>query len=84
MVAKSRGAHPRSAHHFLDGRRVFGISPICAYESQLITGRPTTFPTVLDDIRDRARYWGWTIGVPFAEPLASREEIGLHDLRSLV
>ena len=47
-------------------------------------GRLQASPTVLDDIRDRARYWGWTIGVPFAEPFASREEIGLSDLQSLV
>jgi bacillithiol biosynthesis deacetylase BshB1 len=47
--------------------------------------RPPTsvlrFPTVLDDIRDRARYWGWTIGTRYAEPLASREEIGLPGLK---
>lgn len=71
---------------------VFDITPqidtkmksIRCYESQFITGRTQTSPTPLDDIRDRARYWGWTIGVPFAEPFASREEIGLRDLRSLV
>ena len=69
------------------------MSAIRSYESQFVTGRPLpaalgaglpTPPTILDDIRDRARYWGWTIGVPFAEPFASREEIGLRDLRSLV
>ena len=75
------------------------MSAIRSYESQFITGRDSaplgaglppalgaglpTPPTILDDIRDRARYWGWTIGVPFAEPFASREEIGLRDLRSL-
>ncbi len=51
------------------------------YESQLITGRPTSPPTVLDDIRDRARYWGWTIHTAFAEPFASREEIGVRSLK---
>jgi bacillithiol biosynthesis deacetylase BshB1 len=51
--------------------------------ASLAAGLPTP-PTVLDDIRDRARYWGWTIGVPFAEPFACREEIGLRDLRSLL
>ncbi len=60
------------------------MQAISCYQSQFITGRPQTPPTVLDDIKDRARYWGWTIGVPFGEPLASREEIGLRDLRAIV
>lgn len=60
------------------------MSAIRCYESQFVTGRDQTPPTILDDIRDRTRYWGWTIGAPFAEPFASREEIGLRDLRSLV
>ena len=60
------------------------MQSIRCYESQFVTGRPQTPPTVLDDIRDRARYWGWTIGTPFAEPLASREEIGLRDLQALL
>lgn len=54
------------------------------YASQLRTGRDGTFPTVLDDIRDRARYWGWTIGTQYAEPFASREEIRVDDLTTLV
>lgn len=77
--------HPKPAF-------VFDITPhmdaklqsIRCYESQFLTARSPTFPTPLDDIRDRARYWGWTIAVPFAEPLASRDEIGLRDLRDLV
>lgn len=68
------------------------MSAIRCYESQFDTTQPpptlgaslSPAPTILDDIHDRARYWGWTIGVPFAEPFASREEIGLSDLRSLV
>jgi N-acetylglucosamine malate deacetylase 1 len=55
-----------------------------AYESQFVTGRPAAFPTALDDIRDRARYWGWTIGKPYGEPFASREEIGLNGLAGIV
>jgi LmbE family N-acetylglucosaminyl deacetylase len=67
---------------FITGREqpvALGESPALA----LGAGLPTP-PTILDDIRDRARYWGWTIGVPFAEPFVSREEIGLRDLHSLV
>jgi bacillithiol biosynthesis deacetylase BshB1 len=56
------------------------MQAIDCYESQLITGRSTEFPTLLDDIRDRARYWGWTIGASYGEPFASREEIGIESL----
>ena len=56
------------------------LAAIRCYESQMITGRSSEFPTVLDDIRDRARYWGWTIGRAYGEPFACREEIGLNQL----
>ena len=55
-----------------------------AYESQFLIGRPLVFPTALDDIRDRARYWGWTIGRAYGEPFASREDIGLASLTALL
>jgi N-acetylglucosamine malate deacetylase 1 len=56
------------------------LAAIRCYQSQL-EGRPTEHPTLLDDIRDRARYWGWTIGTGYAEPFASREQIGVASLR---
>lgn len=59
------------------------MKSIHCYESQFLTGRTPEFPTPLDDIRDRARYWGWTIGRAYAEPFASREEIGLSSLSPL-
>ena len=76
--------HPKPAF-------VFDISDVIeqkmqavrSYESQLITNRSQEFPTILDDIRDRARYWGWTIGKAYAEPFASREEIGISDFGAL-
>jgi bacillithiol biosynthesis deacetylase BshB1 len=57
---------------------------ISCYRSQVIEGRPTTHPTLLDDIRDRARYWGWAIGTAYGEPLICREEVGLRGLSDLV
>jgi len=60
------------------------MESIRCYESQVITDRSTEFPTILDDIQDRARYWGWTIGKGYGEPFASREEIGLSSLESLI
>lgn len=59
------------------------MAAVACYESQLITGRPTTHPTILDDIKDRSRYWGWTIHVGYAEPFAMRETVGLHQLTDL-
>lgn len=60
------------------------LRAVAAYRSQFLDGRSTTAPTVLDDLRDRARYWGWAVGVAYGEPLVAREEIGLRSLRDLV
>jgi N-acetylglucosamine malate deacetylase 1 len=57
------------------------MEAVAAYRSQF---RSATFPTPLDDIRDRARYWGWAIGKGYGEPLGSREEIGLRELDVIV
>ncbi len=67
-----------SAHHDAKMRAVR------CYHSQLVAGRPEAPPTLLDDVRDRARYWGWSIGAGFGEPFASREEVGLRELRDLL
>jgi N-acetylglucosamine malate deacetylase 1 len=60
------------------------MQAISCYRSQFIEGRPTTPPTLLDDLKDRARYWGWAIGVGYGEPFVTREEVGLRDLRDLL
>jgi N-acetylglucosamine malate deacetylase 1 len=54
------------------------------YQSQFVAGRSQQFPTVLDDVRDRARYWGWSIGKAYGEPFASREELEIHSLSALL
>jgi len=59
------------------------MQAIACYRSQFIEGRPTEPPTLLDDLRDRSRYWGWAIGAGYGEPFVSREEIGLRSLRDL-
>ncbi len=59
------------------------LASVRCYESQFITGRNQEFPSPLDDIRDRARYWGWSIGRKFGEPFASRESLGIDSFRSL-
>jgi len=60
------------------------MAAIQCYESQFLTGRPQTFPTALDDIRDRARYWGWSIGSRYGEPFASRETLGIAQPSALL
>jgi bacillithiol biosynthesis deacetylase BshB1 len=76
--------HPRPSF-------VLDISPhidakmraVACYHSQFVEGRPADPPTLLDDLRDRARYWGWAIGVGYGEPFVCREEVGLRGLRDL-
>ena len=60
------------------------MNAVSAYKSQLIEGRSSEHPTVIDDIRDRARYWGWTIGKAYAEPLTNREQIGIRSLQDVL
>ncbi len=60
------------------------MQSVTAYESQMLKGRPQQFPTAVDDIRDRARYWGWAIGRAFGEPFVNRESIGLSSLTNLL
>jgi bacillithiol biosynthesis deacetylase BshB1 len=59
------------------------MKAIACFRSQFVEGRPTTPPTILDDLRDRARYWGWAIGAGYGEPFVCREEVGLRGLRDL-
>jgi bacillithiol biosynthesis deacetylase BshB1 len=59
------------------------MEAVRCYSSQLIEERSRAYPTALDDIRDRARYWGWTIHSAFGEPIASQEEIRVTDLRQI-
>jgi len=60
------------------------MAAVSAYESQLITGRSQEFPAAIDNIRDRARYWGWSIGRAFDKPLVNRECSGIASLSSLL
>jgi LmbE family N-acetylglucosaminyl deacetylase len=59
------------------------LRALACYHSQFVQGRAT--PTaMIDQLRERARYWGWAIGSDYGEPLASREELGLRGLRDVV
>ncbi len=59
------------------------MQAVRCYRSQLIEGKPDAFPTILDDIRDRSRYWGWSIHTGYAEPLISREEFPVGKIATL-
>lgn len=59
------------------------LTAIRCYESQQLTVSGDGRPSALEDIRDRARYWGWAIGRAYGEPIASREAIGIDDLTAL-
>ncbi len=77
--------HPRPSFvldisEHLEGK----MKALACYHSQLVQGRPTNPPTVLDDVRDRARYWGWAIGAAYGEAFVCREEVGLRGLRDLL
>lgn len=54
------------------------------YQSQFVIGRPQQPPTFVDRLRDQAAFWGWSIGVDYGEPFASREAIGLASVRDLL
>jgi bacillithiol biosynthesis deacetylase BshB1 len=60
------------------------IAAIRCYESQFITGRPTEWPTFLDQLHTESAYWGKAIGVKYGEPFTSREPLGIRSLRDLV
>lgn len=66
-----------SAHHDMK------MAALACYHSQFIQGRPAN-PSFLDEIRDRDRSWGWTIGTRYAEPFLCRELVGLRSLQDLV
>ncbi|MBA3311983.1 MAG: bacillithiol biosynthesis deacetylase BshB1 [Planctomycetaceae bacterium] len=59
------------------------LKATACYESQF-GHRPPEFPTLFDDLRGRARYWGWSIGTGYGEPFASRETVGVTDFDSLL
>lgn len=59
------------------------LEALRCYQSQFVLGRPNDRPTVIDKVRDQARYWGWAIGTTAGEPLVSREPLGWRGLRDL-
>ncbi len=54
------------------------------YRSQFVDNQPPQGPKFIDRLRDQAATWGWSIGVSYGEPFASREPIALASFRGLV
>ena len=46
--------------------------------------RPPLAEAFVDQLRDQAAFWGWSIGTAYGEPFASRESLGLTSLRDLL
>ncbi len=60
------------------------IEAVNCFESQFSSSARTDGPAMIDDLRARARYWGWSIGAAHGEPFASRESVGLRGLKPLL
>lgn len=60
------------------------VAALRCYRSQLVDNQPEGRPGVIDSVRDRTRFWGHLAGVPYAEPFASREPVGLSSLEHLL
>jgi len=60
------------------------LEAIRCYQSQFVTGRSPEPPTLLEQLRDEASYWGRMIGTRYGEPYATREPVALSGLRDLV
>jgi bacillithiol biosynthesis deacetylase BshB1 len=59
------------------------LAALACYHSQFLEGRPAG-TSVLDDVRDCARYWGWTIGARHGEPFRCRELVGVRGLQDVM
>jgi bacillithiol biosynthesis deacetylase BshB1 len=60
------------------------LAALRCYRSQLIDNQPPGRPGVIEAVADRTRFWGHTVGVRHAEPIACREPLGLTSLRDVL
>ncbi|EMI41962.1 bacillithiol biosynthesis deacetylase BshB1 [Rhodopirellula sp. SWK7] len=60
------------------------MEAVRAYESQMITGRPATPPTLIDRIRHEGEHWGRLINRTHGEPFDTKEPLALNSLRDLL
>jgi len=60
------------------------LAAISCFESQFVTGKPTSPHSFLDGLREEAAYWGRKIGAKYGEPFACREPLGLTTMAGLM
>ncbi|MEO1617667.1 MAG: bacillithiol biosynthesis deacetylase BshB1 [Planctomycetota bacterium] len=60
------------------------MDSVRAYESQVITGRPTEPPTMVDRIEIEAARWGNLIARRYGEPFVTKEPLALTSLRDVI
>ena len=59
------------------------LDAVRCYRSQVTVGRDPAFPSVIDDLETRGRYWGWATHCAYAEPLGCAETVGVRNLFDL-
>ncbi len=55
-----------------------------SYRSQFVDNQPPEGTKLIDRVRQMSAMWGWSIGVEYGEPFASREPIGLSGMGEVV
>jgi len=60
------------------------LKAVACFESQFGSARGPDAGRAIEQLRTRAKYWGWCIGTECGEPIASREPIGIKDLSAIV
>ncbi|MEM6472158.1 MAG: bacillithiol biosynthesis deacetylase BshB1 [Planctomycetota bacterium] len=60
------------------------MESVKAYESQMITGRPTEPPTMIERIEIESAHWGNLIAKKHGEPFATKEPLALTSLRDVI
>ncbi len=53
------------------------------YRSQFLEGRPQGPDGFVERLREQAAAWGWSIGVRYGEPFATREPVGLETMKGV-
>lgn len=60
------------------------LASLKCYHSQLVMGREHMQPTLLDQLRDEAAYWGRLINRPYGEPFTCREPLALQSMAGVI
>lgn len=79
-----RGLHPPTSFILdVSDHMETKMEAVRCYYSQFEKGRPDG-AQFYELVRNRNAYWGSLIGVPYGEPFASREQLGLRGISELI